>query len=121
MKTETKKVNQLAKELLNAVYDEDVARMEAVIKKGADPSWIFNGYPILLHAIYLANKQVVFCLIRHGAIQLEEALGFALEQGIGSMVVALAIMGVAPKAVQVKTQFGELPSRFAPTSIAYIH
>lgn len=111
----------LAKELLNAVYEEDLERVENVIKYGADPSWIFNGYPILIHAVYLENEEITMCLIRNGAVQLQEALGFALEQGIGSMVFPLAFMGITPKAVEHKISFGEIPARFAPTSIAYTH
>lgn len=111
----------LAKELLNAVYEEEIERVENVLNKGADASWIFNGYPILIHAVYLENEEIVMCLINHGAIQVSEALGFALEQGIGSMVFPLAFMGITPKAVEVKQSFGEIPSRFAPTSIPYMH
>lgn len=117
----TKKVNRLAKELLNAVYEEDTIRVENAIAMGADPSWLFNGYPILIHAVYLENEEIAMCLIKHGALQTGEALGFALEQGIGSMVLPLAFMGITPKPVEIKQHFGKLPSRFAPTSIAYIH
>lgn len=115
------KETQLAKEMLNAVYDEDVKRVENVIAKGADPSWIFNGYPILIHAIYLENREIVLCLIQHHAQQVSEALGFALEHGIGSMVLPLALMKIKPKAIETKSCFGDLPARFAPTSVAYIH
>lgn len=109
----------LAKELLNAVWEEDSARVKSVILKGADPSWIFNGYPILIHAVYLRNAEIAMMLIDHGAAQVGEALGFALEQGIGEMVWPLAFKGVIPKALNVKEGFGLYPSRFAPTSLHY--
>lgn len=111
----------LAKELLNAVYEDDIERLENVLKQGADASWIFNGYPILIHAVYLENEEIAMCLINNGAIQVSEALGFALEQGIGSMVFPLAFMGITPKAIEPKQLFGEIPSRFAPTTISYTH
>lgn len=46
------KERKLAKELLSAVWDEDAHRVKELIRYGADPSWIFNGYPILLHAVF---------------------------------------------------------------------
>lgn len=111
----------LAKELLNAVYEEDIKGVENILKLGADASWIFNGYPILIHAVYLENEEIAMCLIKNGAVQVREALGFALEQGIGSMVCPLAFMGITPKALEPKQLFGEIPSRFAPTSLSYTH
>lgn len=115
------KETELAKELLNAVWEEDSAGVKKALMLGADPSWIFNGYPILIHAVYLENMEIAMMLVHHGALQLQEALGFALEQGIGQMVWPLAFMGVVPKAIHVKEKFGAYPSRFAPTSLAYVH
>ena len=115
------KETTLAKELLNAVYEEDIEGVDIAIDKGANPSWIFNGFPILLHAVYLQNYDMVMMLIRKGATQKEEALGFALEQGIGELVWPLAYLGIVPKAAKTKDDFGLVPSRFAPTSIAYQH
>lgn len=113
------KETKLAKELLNAVWEEDSARLEEVLLMGANPSWVFNGYPILLHAIYLHNKEIAMQLIRAGATQVSEGLGFALEQGIGEMVWPLAFLGVIPKAIHTNNKFGMYPSRFAPTCVAY--
>ena len=45
-------------------------------------SWVFNGYPILMHAISIGNEEIVNILIDAGAIQKQEALGFALEEGL---------------------------------------
>jgi len=109
----------LAKELVNAVWEEDIERVEHALILGADPSWIVNGYPILIHAVYLENYGIVKKLIEYGALQVSEALGFALDRGIGSMVCMLAYMGIVPKEVKVKNCFGMYPARFAPTSIAY--
>ena len=39
----------LAKQLLNAVWNEDVELAGIVLDAGADANWYFNGYPILLH------------------------------------------------------------------------
>lgn len=111
----------LAKELLNAVWEEDVSRVEEALLMGANPSWVFNGYPILLHAIYLHNQEIAMVLIRSGATQVSEALGFALEQGIGELVLPLAFLGVIPKAIKENNKFGMFPSRFAPTSVHYAH
>lgn len=109
----------LAKELMNAVWEEDVDRVERALLLGANPSWIVNGYPMLIHAVYLENRKIVRKLIEYGAMQTSEALGFALDRGIGSMVCLLAYMGIVPKEVKVKKCFGIYPARFAPTSIVY--
>lgn len=109
----------LAKELVNAIWDEDARGVERALLLGANPSWIVNGYPLLLHAVYLENQEIVKILIEYGALQVNEALGFALDRGIGSMVCMLAYMGIVPKEAKVKRCFGIYPSRFAPTSIAY--
>ena len=50
---------KLAKELLSAVWNEDAKRVEELIRFGADPSWIFNGYPILVHAVFTRNLDVI--------------------------------------------------------------
>ena len=115
------KENKLAKELLNAVYAQDVEGVRNVITQGANPSWIFNGYPIIIHAVNLQNKAIVMLLIKCGAQQVEQALGFALEHGIGELVWPLSILGIVPKATKESERFGAYPNRFAPTSIAIHH
>lgn len=109
----------LAKELLNCVWEEDVNRLREVLQKGANPSWIFNAYPILIHAVYLENWEMVSILLDSGATQCGEALGFALERGLGNMVWPLAYLGVVPKHCHANKKFGQFPARFAPTCIAY--
>ena len=71
----------MAKQLLNAVWNEDVKKARALIQKGADPNWIFNGYPLLIHAVFTRNQEMVMMLIEEGASQVSEALGFALDRG----------------------------------------
>lgn len=107
------KEQKLATILLNAVWEEDCATAKKVLMLGADPSWKYNGYPILIHAVYTKNIEMVMLLIRHGAIQTDEALGFALEHGIGEVVLLLALEGVVPKSVP-ETKFGPYPLRYAP-------
>ena len=51
--------NKLAKKLLNAVWEEDLNAAELAIYEGADPSWIFNGYPLLIHAVFTRNEAMV--------------------------------------------------------------
>lgn len=109
-----KNERKLAKELLNAVWDENLERVEDVLAFGAEPNWIFNGYPILLHAVFTRNTSVVMALIEAGAEQVEEALGFALDRGIGEMVFPLAYLGIVPKTEMVKPAFGPYPSRYSP-------
>ncbi|MEG0274476.1 hypothetical protein [Amedibacillus sp. YH-ame10] len=109
----------LAKQLLNAVWDENVELATIVLEAGADPNWIFNGYPILLHAVFTCNKEMVMTLIEAGATQVEEALGFALDRGIGEMVFPLAFLGIVPKAEKVKKVFGPYPSRYCPLDYVY--
>lgn len=110
---------KLAKELLNAVWNEDSRKLERVLREGADPNWIFNGYPILQHAIFTRNLDNVMLLIEYGAVNLEEALGFALDRGVGEMVFPLAYLGIVPKMEEVKEEFGPYPSRYSPLSYEY--
>lgn len=105
---------KMAKELLNAVWNMNAKRVEELLDFGADPNWIFNGYPILLHAVYTRNVDAVSALIQAGALQQEEALGFALENGIGEVVALLANKGIVPKAQEIKPLFGDHPSRYSP-------
>ncbi|MDE6476347.1 MAG: ankyrin repeat domain-containing protein [Erysipelotrichaceae bacterium] len=109
----------LAKQLLNAVWDENIKKVEALLEEGADPNWIFNGYPILLHAVFTRNQEMVMLLIEKGASQVREALGFALDRGIGELVMPLAFLGIIPKHQEVKARFGPYPSRYAP--LGYSH
>lgn len=110
----------LAKQLLNAVWDEDVRRARKAIQRGADPNWIYNGYPILLHAVFTRNVDMVMMLIEEGATQREEALGFALDRGIGELVFPLAFLGIVPKIQEEEIDtFGPYPSRYAPLDINY--
>lgn len=111
----------LAKKLLNAVWDEDVARVKRTMLEGADPNWIFNGYPILLHAVFTRNQEMVMLLIYHGATQVSEALGFALDRGIGEMVMPLAFMGIVPSLHEPQDVFGPYPSRYAPLDLIHMH
>lgn len=104
---------QIAIALLNAVWNEDVEGVKGCLKMGASPSWIFNGYPILLHAVCVGNKKIVNILIDAGALQTQEALGFALERGIGNMIPTLAFRGIVPKHFEAKKGFGDFPQRFA--------
>ena len=53
-------------------------------------------------------------LIDEGAKQQQEALGFALDRGIGELVMPLMMLGTVPKPPVVKVDFGPYPSRYAP-------
>ena len=103
---------KLAKELLSAVWNEDAKRVEELIRFGADTSWICNGYPMLVHAVFTRNLAIVNTLIDAGACQVDEALGFALDRGIGEMVAPLAYRGVVPVLHDPKPGYGLYPSRF---------
>lgn len=105
---------KLARELLNAVWNDDVERAKELIDFGADPSWVFNGYPILHHAVYLRNKKMVRLLLREGAAQIDSALGFALDRGIGDMIGLLMVQGAIPTEDKGDITFGFYPSRYAP-------
>lgn len=115
------KKTALAKNLLNGVWEGDYEFVKETLMQGADPSWVFNGYPILIHAIYLQEVAIAQILISYGAIQLEEALGFALEHGYGQIIISLAYLGVIPKECKKSYIFGEFPARYAPTSISVSH
>ncbi len=119
LKHNLEKEGKLAKLLLNAVWDENVANARKLIHRGADPNWIYNGYPLLLHAVFTRNEEMVMMLIEEGAVQTSEALGFALDRGIGEMVFPLAFMGIVPKAAVAQEYFGPYPSRFAPLDMNY--
>ena len=109
--------NRLAKELLNAVWESDCVKARQAIDKGADPSWIFNGYPLLIHAVFTGSEEMVMLLVQRGATQTSEALGFALEHGIGDCVWPLVFMGIVPKCCKTKKVFGPYPNRYAPLDI----
>lgn len=106
---------RLAMDLLDAVWKEDVQGVEYCLQLGASPSWVFNGYPILMHAISIGNEEIVNILIDAGAIQKQEALGFALERGIGQMIRPLVFRGIVPKYFEPKKGFGYYPQRFCST------
>lgn len=105
---------ELAKQLLNAVWRRNLKEAELAILEGAKPSWIVNGYPLIIHAVYNRDVQMTMLLIQYGALQKEEALGFALEYGIGELVLPLTILGIQPVAKKESQLFGEFPSRYAP-------
>lgn len=107
-------VKKLAKELLNAVWNEDYERVEDLMQLGADPNWVFNGFPILLHAVVVRNADVVSLLIDYGAVDKEEALGFALENGIGEVIGVLVKGNTIPRHFESKKGFGDIPSRYCP-------
>ncbi len=104
---------RLALTLLNAVWNEDYQEVKDCLDMGADPSWVFNGYPILMHAIYTENQEIVDLLIDAGASQTAEAFGFTLERGIGEMVRTLMYRGIVPKHFEPQPGFGYYPERFA--------
>ena len=112
---------KMANDMLNAVWDDDVVKLEDLLQYGADPNWHFNGYPILLHAVYTRNKEAMLLLIKHGAMQVEEALGFALERGIGEVIAPLVYLGVVPKQCNKNEMFGPFPARYAPLDCPKIH
>ena len=87
----------MAKRLLNAVWDENVVLARRLIQGGADPNWIYNGYPLLVHAVFTRNEQMVMMLIEEGATQKCEALGFALDRGIGENDLHYSIFGIFTK------------------------
>lgn len=103
-----------AKQMLNAVWNDDINLLEKALKNGASPNWIINGYPILIHAVYMRNINMITLLIEYGAIQVEEALGFALDRCIGEVIMPLMYMGIVPKMKEPKAIFGPYPSRYCP-------
>lgn len=74
----------------------------------------FQWLSILLHAVYTRNVDAVLAFLEAGAYHTEEALGFALENGIGEVVAALAPKGIVPKKKEVEPVFGSFPSRYSP-------
>lgn len=108
------KTKVLAKQLLNAVWLEDEEQLQMALAAGANPNWVFNGYPILQHAIFTRNQVLVKELIDAGASNLAEGLGFALDRGIGEMVEVFAYAGIVPKLVKAPKKFGYFPMRYCP-------
>ena len=80
---------KMAKELLNAVWNKETERIKELLDFGADPNWIFNGYPILLHAVYTRNVDAVLAFLE-------------------------APKGIVPKKKEVEPVFGSFPSRYSP-------
>ena len=87
---------RLAMDLLDAVWKEDVQGVENCLELGASPSWVFNGYPILMHAISIGNEEIVNILI-------------------GQMIRPLVFRGIVPKHFEPKKGFGYYPQRFCST------
>ena len=104
---------RLAMDLLDAVWKEDVQGVENCLELGASPSWVFNGYPILMHAISIGNEEIVNILIDAGAIQKQEALGFALERGIGQMIRHLYFVVLFLNILNQKKALATIPKDFA--------
>ncbi|MBQ0066347.1 MAG: ankyrin repeat domain-containing protein [Firmicutes bacterium] len=104
---------RLAIKFLNYVYQENIPMIRECIKEGASPSWIFNGFPILVHAVNLGNKKIVKLLIDEGADQLQEAFGFALEREIGEVIPMLYYRGIVPKRCLPRPGFGAFPQQYA--------
>lgn len=102
---------QCVKHLLDAIWNEDMRGAKVALMEGANPSHRVNGFPLLLHAVYTRNVSMVQLLIRFGALQTSEALGFALEHGYGEMVLCLLDLGVLPQQAEVKRVFGPFPCR----------
>ncbi len=116
------KTTLLATELLDGVWEGDLVKVAWAIEDGADPNWVFNGYPILIHAVYLQDLDMVNLLIESGASQMSEALGFALQYALGDMVWPLIEKGVLPKKVDVdNNRFGGKPSRFLADWVRNAH
>ena len=88
-------------------------RVENCLELGASPSWVFNGYPILMHAISIGNEEIVNILIDAGAIQKQEALGFALERGIGQMIRPLDFVVLFLNILNQKKALATIPKDFA--------
>ncbi len=109
--------NKCAKELLNGVWNGDLKAVRKAISEGADPNWIFNGFPILLHAVARKNEEMMMLLIEEGATQISEALGFALNHGIVECIGPLVCMGIQPKDSQIQYAFGALPKRHSSIGI----
>lgn len=109
--------NKVASRLLDAVWNEDVMKARLTLSEGADPNWIFNGYPILMHAVFTRNQEMVMMLIDNGATQVSQALGFALDRGIGELVLPLMMLGISPKMENHRSCFGPYPSRYAPLNL----
>lgn len=113
---------RLARELLNAVWSKDLERAEELLEFGADANWIFNGYPILHHAVFKRDKKMVQLLIEHGAVAIDSALAFAQDRGISSMVSLLTRHGATPKHEYMNVAFGYYPNRYAPIEYkAFLH
>ena len=50
---------QIAMDLLDAVWKEDVQGVKYCLQMGASPSWVFNGYPILCMPSALETKKLL--------------------------------------------------------------
>ena len=115
-----RKPSPLAKKLLNAVWNKEVEKAREAILEGADPNWIINGYPVLFHAVYMRDVEMVMMLIDNGAILIGEALGFALDRGIVELVIPLMMRGATPKIEEPTALYGPYPNRYAPLDAPYV-
>ncbi len=67
-----------------------------------------------MHAMSIGNEEIVNILIDAGAIQKQEALGFALERGIGQIdTVHLCIVVLFLNILNQKKALATIPKDFA--------
>lgn len=97
--------------LLDAIWNENLKSAKEALRLGANPSHRVNGYPLLIHAVHTRNIRMIRLLIAYGALQTNEALGYALEQGYSDVVAELLDLGIMPIKVKVSNIFGPYPCR----------
>ena len=68
-----------------------------------------------MHAISIGNEEIVNILIDAGAIQKQEALGFALERGIVNDTSTGISVVLFLNILNQKKAFGYYPQRFCST------
>lgn len=85
------------KKLIDGIYENDLKKIKEALDEGANPNYYVNGYPIIIHAVYLKNLKVLKLLLENGANDKGEALGYALLNGIGEVVMTLFESGAIAK------------------------
>ncbi|MGL5541019.1 MAG: ankyrin repeat domain-containing protein [Erysipelotrichaceae bacterium] len=96
---------ELAKKVLKAVWEEDLWLVTKLVRVGADPNWLYNGYPLIFHAIEKKNAGLVMLLVDLQSQYLDQALWFAIKKRQFKIAYFLFSKGALPRCFEQEVTF----------------
>lgn len=88
---------KLAKELLQAVYQDDLWKAKKCLEAGADVNWLVNGFPYIFHAVENDSQAMMLLFVDYGATHVHEVMFYALKRGKFKLAITLLLEGYYPK------------------------